>query len=172
MFGHTLNPHGVLCVVKLKVIDVLNVQQTGKLLNLLINLWLLVFDEFSSKDQIHNMSISTFMRLFTSMKTVKDMFLVLTPEIAILMPISSFLLRIFQSSIKLNITNSGNLFVFFVLIVKAKEFRQFDDLIPDSFGKLNDLFFIKIDIFDTDTTVVVKSVHNFFFICDEIIDFG
>ncbi len=106
------------------------------------------------------------------MKTVKDMFLVLTPEIAILMPISSFLLRIFQSSIKLNITNSGNLFVFFVLIVKAKEFREFDDLIPDSFGKLNDLFFIKIDIFDTDTTVVVKSAHNFFFICDEIIDFG
>lgn len=118
------------------------------------------------------MSISTFMRLFTSMKAVKDMFLVFTPEIAILMPISSFLLRIFQSAVELNVTNSGNLFVFFVLIVKTKEFRQFDDLIPDSFGKLNDLFLIKIDIFDADTTVVVKGAHNFFFICDEIIDFG
>lgn len=104
------------------------------------------------------------------MEAIKDVFLVLTPEVAVLMPVSCFLLRILQSSIELNVPNSGNLFIFLILIVKTEEFWEFDDLIPDFFGKLDHLFFIEIDIFDANTSVVVKGTHDFFFIWDKFLE--
>ena len=169
MLCNALNSHGVFGVVKFKVVNVLNIEQADKFLNLFENLGLLGLKELSSEDQIHDVGISSLFGFHTSMKAIEDVLLVFTPEVSILMPVSSFLLRILECSIKLNVADSGDLFVFLILIVEAEEFWEFDDLIPYSLGKLDHLLFIKVNIFDKDTTVIVEGIHDSFFIGDEIL---
>lgn len=55
-----------------------------------------------------------------------------------------------------------------MLVIEAKEFRQLYDLIPDALGKLDDLFLLEINIFNTNTAMIIYRIYNLIFSFNEI----
>lgn len=55
-----------------------------------------------------------------------------------------------------------------MLVIEAQEFRQLYDLIPDALGKLDDLFLLEIDIFNTNAAMIIYRIYNLIFSFNEI----
>jgi hypothetical protein len=103
------------------------------------------------------------------MEAIKDMFLFFTPEVPILMPVGSLLLGVLKCPVQIDISNSGHLLVFLVLVVETEKFRKLNDTIPDSFRKFDHLFFIEVNVLYANASMVIESFHDMSLVGDQIL---